>query len=233
LENKKAEGLLIDLDSSQTALVNISQTFIRSALILKEEMGKKDRPVSAIREVYAPYVIINQTGYPIVIWADGLPQDGEFELVELTNGMEKPWMAGDWRRIRDAKGGSSFVNRDRIAIQFKGDKTWETVRNVSLENEGFKIYPLRPKQETSHKLVVDISLVKTVKYVRIRSSVVLRNATSIPMEFILTNTQGQILTNPVTIEPNKSGSIPIDSGYYHSVKIRPSKLIFIDGITSV
>jgi vacuolar protein sorting-associated protein 13A/C len=167
-------------------------------------------------ESKSPYVVKNLTGYPIVIWTDASPVQPE--LVTLEDGKSMNWRFEDWKKIRER------VNPipNKFALQFQGP-SWETLKSISVDQEGSMSYALRPAiANVLHRMVVDVKLVDKVKVVTFRSGKVIKNSTNIEIEIALTRSTSDKKPRAQRILPGEIYPIPIESAYHDSIYVRPA-----------
>ena len=59
------------------------------------------RKLESRRTTYAPYCLINRTGYDLHVWTEHSGDGLDTELKLLHAGEEIPWKFNDWRKIRE------------------------------------------------------------------------------------------------------------------------------------
>jgi vacuolar protein sorting-associated protein 13A/C len=158
----------------------------------------------------------NLTGYPIVLWTDASPSQPE--LITLADRKSINWRFEDWKKIRER------VNPvpNKFALQIQGP-SWETLKGISVDQEGSVSYLLRPAVDNvMHRLVVDVKLEDKVKVVTFRSGKVIRNSTKIEIEIAMTRSSSEKKPKAQRILPGEFYSIPIESAYHDSIYVRPA-----------
>lgn len=91
-----------------------------------------------------------------------------------------------------------------------------------MEREGRYLYVLRPKlNKVSHRVAVDIHIKNNVKVVTFSSALRVENATSLPIEVVITDDKGKHLSSAQKIAPGDDYSVPIESAYKNRILVRP------------
>lgn len=94
-------NMLIDVFSKQDLNINISHTFIETALQIMTTIQKEPEHAASInRETLVPYVLKNKTGYPLHVWAES---ENNIDIVvhKMKDGANLPWRFDDWRKMRE------------------------------------------------------------------------------------------------------------------------------------
>ncbi|KAL2752446.1 hypothetical protein ACRALDRAFT_2112495 [Sodiomyces alcalophilus JCM 7366] len=213
-------GLLsIDVTSKKTFDVTVTTSTIalasKSLAFLNQEQDVLGKP----RGVEAPYRIRNYTGFDVVVQAKTSEAD-EVTETRLEDGQQAPWSFEPWEKMREnlmAEGSSNNIN-----IQLEGSG-FDTVKDVRLNREGEFIYGLRPKtNEVLHRLLVEVTLGKdNVKYVTLRSPLLVENHTQIPVELGVYDDQEGHLLKIEKIAPGESRPAPVGAVFHKSILIRP------------
>ena len=108
-----------------------------------------------------------------------------------------------------------------MAVQIE-NSSWETIKSVSVDTEGIFTYILRPiRNQTLHKLVVDIKLEHKVKVVTLRSPNCIYNYTNINLEFSFTDHVTNKTPVFILLKPGEYYSIPIDATHQEFIYCRP------------
>ncbi|KAK4225861.1 putative vacuolar protein sorting-associated protein [Podospora fimiseda] len=168
----------------------------------------------------APYRIRNYTGFDVSVSARR--QTGEEpKTVKLADGQETPWTFEDWEKMREnllAETGSA----SSVTVQLEGSG-FDTVKNIRLTREGEFLYALKPKaDQVLHKLLVDIKLgTDNVKYVTLRSPLLVENETDIPVELGVYDAREGHLLKIEKIAPGESRPAPVGAVYLKSLLVRP------------
>ncbi|KAK3689238.1 hypothetical protein B0T22DRAFT_461182 [Podospora appendiculata] len=214
-------GLMsVDMSSKRNFDVTITSStialFSKSFDFLTREQNVLDKP----RGVEAPYRIRNYTGFDAVMFAKRQSND-ESTSLRLEDGHEAPWSFEDWEKMREnllAESGSA----SNVAIQLEGSG-FDTVKNIRLNREGEFLFALKPKTDkVLHKLMVEVKLgTDNVKYVTLRSPLVVENDTDIPVELGVYDAQEGHLLKIEKIAPGESRPAPVGAVYWKSLLIRP------------
>ena len=93
----------------------------------------------------------------------------------------------------------NVIESNRVAIQLTA--AFESLKSISLDNEGRHVYLLRPKMNgVSHRIICEISLRDSIKYVTFKSAFSIVNETDIEMELLLLNSQNKpLLTSSIVL----------------------------------
>jgi vacuolar protein sorting-associated protein 13A/C len=197
--------------------INVSHVLMETVINLMDAINKQSgvKVQSARREIRSPYVVRNQTGYPIIVWTDSGASPTP-ALVKVEDGKSIDWRFEDWRTLRER----TAPIPNKLAIQFEGP-AWETLKGVSVDREGSTSYTLRPAIDSIlHRLVVEVSLEDKIKVVTFRSSKLIENSTNIEIEVAFTASTSK--PKIVKIPAGKSYPIPIESAYHDSIYVRPA-----------
>ncbi|KAG0208228.1 hypothetical protein BGX33_006369 [Mortierella sp. NVP41] len=210
-------NMLIDVFSKQDLNINISHTFIETALQIMTTIQKEPEHAASVnREALVPYILKNRTGYPLHVWAES---ENNIDIVvhKMKDGANLPWRFDDWRKMRE----TVASKKNTLGIQFDG-VPWESLKDVPVEREGRYLYVLRPKlNKISHRVAVDIQIKNNVKVVTFSSALLVENATSLPIEVVVVDEKRKHLSSAQKIAPGEDYSVPIESAYRHRLLVRP------------
>lgn len=92
----KDQEIHVIVSSDKKLELNLSQTLIETMLNAASRW-RAAKPRMGIREVDSPYIIKNETGYPIVVWDDFK----QSEMQEIAVGGSQNWRFEDWRTMRE------------------------------------------------------------------------------------------------------------------------------------
>ncbi|KAI7863658.1 hypothetical protein BDF14DRAFT_1733660 [Spinellus fusiger] len=217
--NMSNEPLTIDIVSKAMLDINITHTFLESALATLRLLDKHSEVgYHGERGTIAPYRIVNNTGYTIHLWSTMTDNSQEIVVKDLMNEGEIAWWFEDWRKRRET---TSSVNSNLLNVQM-GGALWECLRDISVDTEGQHMYSLRPViDEVQHQVMFDIKLVDNVKVVNIRSTMVIENRTLLPLDLILIDRMGNFERNFKKIAPGSDYPIPIEAAYNSRFSVRP------------
>ncbi|KAI8625069.1 vacuolar protein sorting-associated protein 13 [Xylariaceae sp. FL1651] len=216
----QGSGLLsVDLASKKTFDVTITTATIALASKSFAFLTQDEDVLGKPRGVEAPYKIRNYTGFDIIVQAKS--QSNEKISLKLGDGEEAPWSFEHWEKMREnVMSESAMVNS--VAVQIEGSG-FDTVKNIRLNREGEFLYSLRPKMDnTLHRLLVEVSLgADNIKYVTLRSPLVVENQTQIPVELGVYDAKEGHLLKIEKIAPGESRPAPVAAAYVQSLLIRP------------
>ncbi|CAG9988581.1 unnamed protein product [Clonostachys byssicola] len=210
--------LSVDLASKRAFDVTITTATIalasKSFDFLTTEQNVLDKP----RVNEAPYRIRNYTGFDVVVNSKS-PTSEEPISVSLEDGKEAPWSFEHWEKMRENLLTESNQNDVSITLEGSG---FDTVKNVRINREGEFTYGLRPKADVLHRLCVEVGLgADNVKYVTLRSPLLFENATEIPVELGIYDSQDGHLLKIEKIAPGESRPAPVGAAYEKAALIRP------------
>ncbi|KAF9431274.1 hypothetical protein BGZ94_003589 [Podila epigama] len=210
-------NMMIDVFSKQDLNINISHTFIETALQIMTTIQKEPEHGSSVnRETLVPYILRNRTGYPLHVWAES---ENNIDIVvhKMKDGANLPWRFDDWRKMRE----TVASKKNTLGIQFDG-VPWESLKDVPVEREGRYLYVLRPKlNKVSHRVAVDIQIKNNVKVVTFSSALLVENATSVNIEVVVVDEKRKFLSSAHKIAPGEDYSVPIEAAYKHKLLVRP------------
>ncbi|KAI1134315.1 vacuolar protein sorting-associated protein 13 [Hypoxylon sp. FL0543] len=219
---KEQESGLVSVDVSSKRTFDVTITTATIALASKsfDFLTKDEDVLGKPRGVEAPYKIRNYTGFDVLVQARSQGNDEDISL-KLQDGEEGPWSFEHWEKMREnIMSESNAVNS--VAVQIEGSG-FDTVKNIRLNREGEFLYSLRPKTDnTLHRLLVEVKLGSdNIKYVTLRSPLVVENETQIPVELGVYDVQEGHLLKIEKIAPGESRPAPVAAAYVKSLLIRP------------
>ena len=156
-------------EASKTLNLNVTKDFVEHVVRLQslltkvmEQHKENAQKVSANRQVNAPYLIDNKTGYDVTVWSEA-SQDSVQR--DLKNGESVSWAFESWKKQRESSYNYSTstawdqqVNTTNLTVHIHG-APWESIKGIRADMEGTFSYPLRPiVDESCHFLIVDIKL---------------------------------------------------------------------------
>ncbi|RKP03518.1 hypothetical protein CXG81DRAFT_9373 [Caulochytrium protostelioides] len=213
-------GTSVEFFSRRKLDINITHAWLETVLAIARRPPRVGRHLASRRGLHAPYILRNKTGYTMNLWTERPGNGLDTEIKELGANAEMPWHFDDWRKPHDFAtiAGAGFPNR--IALQIQGPG-WESLKGISLDREGERLYSLRPALKgVTYKLVIEVRLHENVKVVTFRSAIVMINATELNVDVILVNTAGKQSTF-MTVAPGESCPLPIKAVYVDGIRIRP------------
>ncbi|KAF9111925.1 hypothetical protein BGX27_004234 [Mortierella sp. AM989] len=210
-------NMTIDVFSKQDLNINVTHTFIETALQVMTMIQKEPEHITSIsRETLVPYILKNRTGYPLHVWAES---ENNIDIVvhKIANGASIPWRFDDWRKMRE----TVVSRKNTLGIQFDG-VPWESLKDIPVEQEGRYLYVLRPKiNKVSHRIAVDIQIKNNVKIVTFSSALLVQNATSLTIEVVVVDDKKKHLSSAQKIAPGEDFSVPIEDAYRNRLLVRP------------
>ncbi|KAH7368024.1 vacuolar protein sorting-associated protein [Plectosphaerella cucumerina] len=213
-------GLMsIDVTSKKTFDVTITTATIALASKSFAFLSQDEDILGKPRGVDAPYRIRNYTGFDLAIQSKSLSSD-EVSTTKLEDGQQIPWSFEPWEKMRENLSAES--SSSSVSIQLEGSG-FDLVKNIRLNREGEFIYGLRPKADNVlHRLLVEVNLGKdNVKYVTLRSPLLVENETQIPVELGVYDVQDGNLLKIEKIAPGESRPAPVGAVFLKSLLIRP------------
>ncbi|SPQ24240.1 69ce8ed1-3762-4d61-b82d-7a61ebbcd3f7 [Thermothielavioides terrestris] len=212
--------LSVDVASKRNFDVTITTAsialFSKSFAFFAQDQDVLSKP----RGVEAPYRIRNYTGFDVVMHAKRQGSD-EVTSLRLADGQEVPWSFEDWEKMRESLlTDTSAANS--VAVQLEGSG-FDMVKKIRLTREGEFLYALKPKaDEVLHKLLVEIKLgTDNVKYVTLRSPLLVENETDLPVELGVYDAHEGHLLKIEKIAPGESRPAPVGAAYLKSLLVRP------------
>lgn len=214
-------GLLsVDVASKKTFDVTITTNSIalasKSFAFLTQDQDVLGKP----RGTESPYRIRNYTGFDVVMRSKS-PSNAEDISVRLEDGQEAPWSFEHWEKMRenvmtDAMAGTA------VAVQLEGSG-FDVLKNIRLSREGEFLYSLKPKKDSiTHRLMVDVKLGNdNVKYVTLRSPLLVENQTQIPVELGVYDAPEQSLLKIEKIAPGEARPAPVGAVFEKTLLVRP------------
>lgn len=170
------------------------------------------------RELHDPYVISNQSGYPMHIWKESIDSGVDTILSEIPNGFDLNWRFHDLNSIRETFQSSS----NTISLQLTG-LPFESLKGILIDKEGRTMHKLRPRMgKLEFSLVCDVKLKNNIKFVTFKSPFLFVNNSNHKMELtLLDNHSKPLLSSSIFVAPKEEYAIPIAHIYTSFVKIRP------------
>ncbi|KAI1434010.1 vacuolar protein sorting-associated protein 13 [Xylaria sp. CBS 124048] len=212
--------LSVELTSKHTFDVTITTATIALASKSFSFLTQDEDILGKPRGVEAPYKIRNYTGFDVMIQAKSLSNE-EIISLKLTDGEEAPWSFEHWEKMRENVMSESTTT-NKVSVQIEGSG-FDPVKNIPLNREGEFLYSLRPKMDnTVHRFLVEVTLgTDNIKYVTLRSPLVVENQTQIPFELGVYDAQEGHLLKIEKISPGESRPAPVAAAYVQSLLVRP------------
>lgn len=213
-------GLLsIDVVSKKTFDVTITTASIalasKSLDFLTTQQDVLDKP----RGVEAPYRIRNYTGFDVDVRSKS-PSSDESISLRLEDGSEAPWSFEHWEKLRENLLTENSQSEVSIQLDASG---FDPIKNARINREGEYLYKLKPDADNvSHRLCIEVSLGSdNVKYVTLRSPLVIENSTEIPVELGVYDSDDGHLLKIEKIAPGDSRPAPVGAVFHKKVLVRP------------
>ncbi len=218
--DQKTGLMSFDVSSKRTFDVTITTASIALVSNSFAFFAQDQDVLSKPRGVEAPYRIRNYTGFDIVVNAKRQSVD-ETTSLRLADGQEVPWSFEDWAKMRESLL-TENIGAHNVSVQLEGSG-FDVVKNIRLTREGEFLYALKPKaDDVLHKLMVDIKLgTDRVKYVTLRSPLLVENETDLPVELGVYDAQEGHLLKIEKIAPGESRPAPVGAVYLKSLLVRP------------
>lgn len=214
-------GLLsIDVVSRKTFDVTVTTNSIALASKSFAFLTQDEDVLGKPRGTESPYRIRNYTGFDVVMRSKS-PSSEEDIDVRLEDGQEAPWSFEHWEKMRENVMTDSNAST-AVAVQLEGSG-FDVLRNIRLNREGEFIYSLKPKRDNiTHRLMVDVKLGNdNVKYVTLRSPLLVENQTQIPVELGVYDAPEQSLLKIEKIAPGESRPAPVGAVFEKTLLVRP------------
>ncbi|KAI5864116.1 vacuolar protein sorting-associated protein 13 [Durotheca rogersii] len=219
-KNQESGLLSVDVSSKRTLDVTVTTATIALASKSFDFLVKDEDVLGKPRGVEAPYKIQNYTGFDILVQAKSQSSNENISL-KLQDGEEAPWSFEHWEKMRENIASESNTSSS-VSVQIEGSG-FDPVKNIRLNREGEFLYGLRPKTDnTLHRLLVEVKLgPDNIKYVTLRSPLVVENQTQIPVELGVYDVQEGHLLKIEKIAPGESRPAPVAAAFVKSLLIRP------------
>lgn len=213
-------GLLsIDLASKKTFDITITTATIALASKSFTFLTTEQDVLNKARGAEAPYRIRNYTGFDVSMKSKSPASDEPLSL-RIEDGKEGPWSFEHWEKMRENL--LTEAQQNNVVIELEGSG-FDAVKNVQLNREGEFLYGLKPKADNVlHRLCVEVTLgADNVKYVTLRSPLVIENATEIPVELGVYDAQDGHLLKIEKIAPGDSRPVPVGAAFEKRALVRP------------
>ncbi|KAF2994431.1 hypothetical protein E8E14_001853 [Neopestalotiopsis sp. 37M] len=214
-------GLLsIDMQSRKTFDLTVTTATIALASKSFDFLTENEDVLGKPRGAESPYKIRNYTGFEVLVQARN-QSNTENISVKLEDGQEAPWSFEHWEKMRENII-SENSTANSVSVQIEGSG-FDTVKNIRINRQGEYLYSLRPKTDnTLHRLLVEVQLGSdNIKYVTLRSPLVVENATQIPVELGVYDAQEGHLLKIEKIPPGESRPAPVAACFVKSLLVRP------------
>ncbi|KAL2823903.1 hypothetical protein BDW59DRAFT_148182 [Aspergillus cavernicola] len=211
----------IDVYSHKTMELTVTSATIDLASKSFKFFSTDEDVLSKPRGADAPYRIRNHTGFDLHVWAD-VAEGEDGPAAKLADGEEYPWRFEDSTSMRETLAPEGQAGLVGVKLEGSG---FESVGRIPVVREGEILYNLKPKKNgTLHRLLVEVKLgPDNVKYITIRSPLLVENNTQIPVELGVFNPQDGHLLKIEKILPGDARPAPVGAAFMHSIVIRPDQ----------
>ncbi|KAH6640079.1 hypothetical protein BKA67DRAFT_665445 [Truncatella angustata] len=212
--------LSIDMQSRKAFDLTVTTATIALASKSFDFLTENEDVLGKARGAESPYKIRNYTGFDVVVQARN-QSNTENISVKLEDGQEAPWSFEHWEKMRENIMTENNTT-NTVSIQIEGSG-FDTVKNIRINRHGEYLYSLRPKTDnTLHRLLVEVQLGEdNIKYVTLRSPLVVENDTQIPVELGVYDAQEGHLLKIEKIPPGESRPAPVAACFVKSLLVRP------------
>jgi len=214
----------VRLISHDTLNVNMSEVFLESlvsaatALAKRARRGQKDRHGDQM----SLYWIRNDTGVILSYQAEPYTgtveqvryrvEPGEEQVLNVVSTRENSSLPHDRQNAFADRAMTAFQDRVVLALQRKGGSPWPSLLRVSLEEEGVELHPLRRIEDSSGKedavwLACEVSQSNGVKLLRVRSTLLFHNTSSLPL--LIQLVAYDVVQWEVRVEPGTEVPLPL------------------------
>ncbi|KAK5174294.1 Vacuolar protein sorting-associated protein 13 [Saxophila tyrrhenica] len=215
------DRLAVELYSRKSLELTITSATIALASKSAQFLSSDEDVLSKPRGNDAPYRIRNWTGFEVDVWTSG-DSDDEGQAAKLQDGEEKPWRFEDPTTTRETL--SPEGQTGVIGVKLAGSG-FDSVERIQVNREGEVLYNLKPpKDKIKHRMLVDVKLgTDNVKYITLRSPLLVENNTQIPVELGVFSPEEGHLLKIEKIAPGESRPSPVGAAFMHSLVVRPDQ----------
>lgn len=217
------DKLAVELFSRKSLELTITSATIALASKSAQFLSSDEDMLSKPRGSDAPYRIRNYTGFDLNVWSSGETQtDDEGQAAKLTDGEEKPWRFEDPTTTRETLSPEGQVGLIGIKLEGSG---FDSIDRIPVNREGESLYNLKPrKDKVQHRMLVEVKLgTDNVKYITLRSPMLVENHTQIPVELGVYSPDDGHLLKIERIAPGEARPSPVGAAFMHSLVLRPGE----------
>lgn len=217
---KESEKLAVELYSRKSLELTVTSATIALASKSMRFLSSEEDVLSKPRRNDSPYKIRNWTGFDCDVWACGDQEEGQ--AAKLKDGEEHPWRFEDPSTTRETLSPESQTGVIGIRLDSSG---FDSVERIQVSREGEIMYNLKPrKDKVQHRLLVEVELgLDNVKYITLRSPMLVENHTQIPIELGVYSPDDGHLLKIEKLAPGESRPAPIGAAFMHSLVVRPDQ----------
>jgi vacuolar protein sorting-associated protein 13A/C len=215
------DKLAVELYSRKSLELTVTSATIALASKSADFLSSQEDVLGKPRGSDAPYRIRNWTGFEMDVWASG-DNDDEGQAAKLADGEEQPWRFEDPSTTRETLSPEAQTGVIGIRLQGSG---FDSIDRIQVNREGETMYNLKPrKDKVQHRMLVDVKLgTDNVKYITLRSPLLVENHTQIPIELGVYSPEDGHLLKIEKVAPGESKPAPIGAAYMHSLVVRPDQ----------
>lgn len=217
------DKLAVELYSRKSMELTITSATIALASKSAQFLSSDEDVLSKPRGNNAPYKIRNWTGFDADVWASSEQSgDDEGQATKLADGEEHPWRFEDPSTTRETL--SPEGQTGVIGVRLEGSG-FDSVDRIQVNREGEELYNLKPrKDKIQHRMLVEVRLgTDNVKYITLRSPMLVENHTQIPIELGVFSPEEGHLLKIEKIAPGESRPSPVGAAFMHSLVVRPDQ----------
>ncbi|KAK4893967.1 Vacuolar protein sorting-associated protein 13 [Elasticomyces elasticus] len=219
---KENDKMAVEVFSRKMLELTVTSATIALASKSAQFLSSDEDVLSKPRGNDAPYRIRNYTGFEVDVWSGGESTDDEGEAAKLQDGEEKPWRFEDASTTRATL--SPEGQNGVIGVRLQGSG-FDSIDRIPVNREGEDLYNLKPrKDKVQHRMLVEVKLgADNVKYITLRSPLLVENHTQIPLEVGVYSPEEGHLLKIEKIAPGEARPAPVGAAFMHSLVVRPGE----------
>jgi len=216
------DKLAVELFSRKMLELTVTSATIALASKSAQFLSSEEDVLSKPRGNDAPYKLRNWTGFAVDVWASSETSSGEGTAAKLQDGEEAPWRFEDPTTTRETL--SPEGQTGVIGVRLEGSG-FDVIDRIQVNREGEVLYNLKPrKDKVQHRMLVEVSLgTDNVKYITLRSPLLVENHTQIPLEIGVYSPDEGHLLKIEKIAPGEARPSPVGAAFMHSLVVRPDQ----------
>lgn len=220
-KDQNSELLSVEVYSHKMMELTVTSATIALASKSAQFLSTDEDVLSKPRGADSPYRIRNYTGFEVNVWAATREED-QGSAAKLSDGEEAQWRFEDASTMRESLSpeGSTGV----IGMKLEGSG-FDSIDRIPVNREGETLYILKPRKDrVLHRLLVEVKLgTDNVKYITLRSPLVVENNTQIPVEMGVFSPEEGHLLKIEKIPPGEARPAPVGAAFMHSLVVRPDQ----------
>lgn len=215
------DKLSVELYSRKMLELTVTSATIALASKSAQFLTSDEDVLSKPRGNDAPYRVCNYTGFQVDVWASADSEE-EGSAAKLEDGEEKPWRFEDPTTTRETL--SPEGQTGVIGVRLEGSG-FDSIDKIQVNREGETLYNLKPrKDKVQHRMLVEVKLgTDNVKYITLRSPLLVENHTQIPLELGVYSPDEGHLLKIEKIAPGEARPSPVGAAFMHSLVVRPDQ----------